>query len=196
MPLMNVFEPLFVLLLLVTLATLVTAAVLALWGKFARAGRILRRLAIGAAVYFAVVIVVSIFKPGRVYGVGDTQCFDDWCIAVVEAHWTGNPTADRYEVTLRLSNRARRVPMGEKGTVLYLTDGQGRRYEPLLEAGEVTFDTMLQPGESISATRRFDVPRDTPNLGLIYTHQGGFPIGWLIITEGGWFQKPAVVRLN
>ena len=60
----------------------------------------------------------------------------------------------------------------------------------------VAFDTILQPGVSISAMRRFDVPRDTPNLGLIYTHEGGFPIGWFIITEGGWFQKPPVVRLN
>ncbi len=55
---------------------------------------------------------------------------------------------------------------------------------------------MLQPGESITTARQFDVPRDTPNLGLIYTHEGGFPIGWFIITEGGWFQKPPVVRLN
>jgi hypothetical protein len=45
-------------------------------------------------------------------------------------------------------------------------------------------------------TRHFDVSRDAKDLGLIYTHEGGFPIGWLIITEGGWFQKPPVVHLN
>lgn len=196
MPLMNIFEPLFLLLALVTVIAIITAAVLAGGGKFARAGRILRRLAIGAGVYFAIVIAVSIFNPQRVYRVGDTQCFDDWCIAVVGAQWTGAPAAGRYEVTLRLSNRARRVPMGEKGTVVYVIDAQGRRYDPQPDGADVPLDVMLQPGESITATRRFDVPRDAPDLGLIYAHEGGFPIGWLIITEGGWFQKPPVVRLT
>jgi hypothetical protein len=196
MPLMNIFEPIFLLLVLVTVITLITTAVFAASGKLARAGRILRRLGIGAGIYFVIVIAVSIFNPQRVYRVGDTQCFDDWCIEVVGAQWTSAPAIGRYEVTLRLSNRARRVPMGEKGTVVYLTDAQGRRYDPLPEGADVPLDVMLQPGESIDAQRRFDVPRDTPNLGLIYTHEGGFPIGWLIITEGGWFQKPPIVRLT
>jgi hypothetical protein len=30
----------------------------------------------------------------------------------------------------------------------------------------------------------------------VYTHEGGFPIGWFIISEGGWFQKPPIVWLN
>lgn len=196
MPLMNLFEPLFVLLVLVTVITLITAAVLAVRGKRARAVRILRRLGLGAGAYFVIVIAVSIFNPQRVYRVGDTQCFDDWCIAVVGAQWTGAPAVGRYEVTLRLSNRAKRVPMGEKGTVVYLVDPQGRRYDPLPDGADVPLDVMLQPGQSISATRAFDVPRDTPNLGLIYTHQGGFPIGWFIITEGGWFQEPPIVRVT
>jgi hypothetical protein len=193
---MNIFEPLFLLLVLVTVLTLITTAVLAVRGQFAHAGRILRRLGLGAGVYFAIVIVVSIFNPQRVYRVGDTQCFDDWCISVVGAGWTRAAAAGRYEVTLRLSNRARRVPMGEKGTVVYLVDAQGRRYDPLPDGTEVPLSVMLQPGESIAATRLFDVPRGTANLALIYTHEGGFPIGWFIVSEGGWFQKPAIVRLT
>jgi hypothetical protein len=196
MPLMNLFEPLFLILVLVTLATVLTAVVCAVRGQIGRAGRILRRLLIGAAVYFAVVIAVSIVSPRRVYAVSDPQCFDDWCITVVAAQWTEAPPAGRYEVTLRLSSRAQRVPMGEKGTVVYLTDAAGRRYDPLPDATDVPLDTILQPGQSVNATRRFDVPRDAANLGLVYTHEGGFPIGWLIITEGGWFQKPPIVHLN
>jgi len=193
---MNLFEPLFLLLVLVVLVTLITMAVCAVRGEFARAGRILRRLGIGAAAYFAIIIVVSIVNPQRVYRVGDTQCFDDWCMQVVAAQWADTPTVGRYEVTLQLSNRARRVPMGEKGTVVYLVDAQGRRYDPAGDRADMPLDVMLQPGESIRATRQFEVPRDTPNLSLIYTHEGGFPIGWFIITEGGWFQKPPMVRLT
>jgi hypothetical protein len=196
MPLMNIFEPLFLLLALVTLMTLATAAGFAVSGRFGRAGRIVRRLAIGAALYFAVAMVVSIVSPRRVYAVGDPQCFDDWCITVAGARWTDAPPAGRYEVTLRLSSRAKRTPMGEKGTVVYLTDASGRRYDPLPDAADVPLDTRLQPGQSIDITRRFDVPREASGLGLIFTHEGGFPIGWFIITEGGWFQKPPIVRLE
>jgi hypothetical protein len=196
MPLMNLFEPLFLLLALVTVITLVTATAFGVGGRWARAGRILRRLGIGAAVYFAVVIAVSIVSPRRVYRVGDTQCFDDWCIAVVEAHRAAAPADAAYEVVLRLSNRAKGVPMGEKGTVVYLTDARGRRFDPLPDPAAVPLDTRLQPGESVIAIRRFDVPRDAQALGLVYTHEGGFPIGWLVISEGGWFQQPPIVRFD
>jgi hypothetical protein len=196
MPLMNVFEPLFLLLALVTFVLLLTAAGFAAAGQPARAGRILRRLGMGAGIYFAAVIAGSLVSPRRVYQVGDTQCFDDWCLAVDAAHATGTPPAARYEVTLRLSNRARRVPMGEKGTVVYLTDAQGRRFDPLPDAAAVGFDTILPPGGSTVAVRHFDVPADARDLGLVYTHEGGFPIGWFIISETGWFQKPPIVKLH
>lgn len=86
--------------------------------------------------------------------------------------------------------------MGEKGTVVYLGDRQGRRYDPLPAPAAVPLATVLKPGESLEATRRFDVARDAQDVGLIYTHEGGFPVGWLIIGEGGWFQQPPIVRLN
>jgi hypothetical protein len=193
---MNIFEPLFLLLVLVAFVTLCTAAVFAVRGRFAPAGRVLRRLVIGAAVYFAVAIVFSIVSPRRVYRVGETQCFDDWCIAVVGAARTSTAPMGRLDVSMQLSNRARRMPMGEKGPVVYLTDSQGRRYDPLPDAAAVPFDTVLPPGGSVLAIRRFDVPPDVRGLGLVYTHEGGFPIGWFVISEGGWFQKPPIVRLN
>src|SRR6478672_4933150 len=113
---MSVFEPLFLLLVLVAVVTLVTALAFVVRGKFARAVRIGRRFAMGATIYFAIVIAVSLVTPRREFRVGDTQCFDDWCIAVVEAHRAESPPAASYDVTLRLSNRGRRMPIGEKGT--------------------------------------------------------------------------------
>src|SRR4051812_9326594 len=181
---MNLFEPLFLLLALTTIITLVAAAVRAGMGQLVRSRRILLRLGIGAAAYFAIVIAVSAASPRRVYQPGDAQCFDDWCITVVSGGWT-DAAPVRYEVALHLSNRARRVPMGEKGTVVYLTDASGRRYDPIMSRSVIPFDTVLPPGASIVATRRFEVPRDAQRLGLVYTHEGGFPIGWLIISEGG-----------
>jgi len=196
MPLMNIFEPLFLVVALLTLGALISAAVFAISGRRERSARILRRLGIGAAIYFAAVITVSIVSRQRVYRVGDSQCFDDWCITVADAKRMSAGDGVDVEVSLRLSNRARRVPMGEKGTVVYLTDAQGRRFDPLPEPAAVRLDSILQPGESAVADRRFHMPADARNVGLIYTHEGGFPIGWLIISEGGWFQKPPIVRLD
>ena len=195
MPLLNIFEPLFLLLVLVTVVSLIVAGVRAIRGRFAGAARILRRVAVGAGVYVALLIGASLVSPQRVYRIGETRCFDDWCLAVVGAQWASPAAGGRYEVVMRLSNRARRVPMGEKGTVVYLTNQHGRRFDPLPDAAAVRFDTVLQPGTSVLATRRFDVPRDTSDLDLVYRHEGGFPIEWLVISEGGWFHKPAVVRL-
>jgi hypothetical protein len=195
MPLMNLFEPLFLLLALLTVITVATAVVLALGGRTARAGRIGRRLVVGAACYFAVVIAVSIISPRREYQVGDNQCFDDWCIAVVDAHRLEAGPNPAYEVSLRLMNRARRVAMGEKGTVVYLTDGDGRRYDPLPDATALPLDTRIEPGHEVVTVRRFNAPHGAGTLGLVFTHEGGFPIGWLIISEGGWFQQPPIVHL-
>ncbi len=193
---MNIFEPLFLLLVVTTVVTLITAGAIALGGRSSRAGKILKRLGLGAAVYVVVVIAVSIFNPRRTYHIGDTQCFDDWCLTVAEAQHSGIPSGTRYDVALRLSNRAKRVPMGERGTVVYLSDQQGRRYDPLPDPTAVALDTVMQPGESVVAHRRFELPQDAREVGLIYTHEGGVPIGWFIIGEGGWFQKPSIVRLD
>ncbi|MGI8989263.1 MAG: tetratricopeptide repeat protein, partial [Bryobacteraceae bacterium] len=96
---------------------------------------------------------------------------------------------------MRLSSRAKRVPQGEKGTAVYLIDSQGR-YNPAPESVTVPFDTLLQPGESVTAIRRFEVPGDSRDLGLVYTHEGGFPIEFFIIGENRWFHGPPVVRLD
>ena len=192
MPLMNLYEPLFLLLALATLVSLVTAAVFAITNRRDRAGRLVRRVGAGAAIYFAVAIVYSIVSPRRTFRLGEPQCFDDWCITVASAA----RAAGTYDVALRLTNRARRVPMGEKGTVVYLTDGYGHRYDPVPRSSDLPLDTRLQPGQSAAALRHFQLPPQATNVALVFAHEGGFPIGWFVISEGGWFARPALMRLN
>ena len=193
MPLMTIFEPFFLLCVLLTVIVLILATIAALSGRGAQARTRLKWLGISAAVYMIVVLVVSVATPRKVYHVGDTQCFDDWCIAVTSATQApGNAVA----VNLRLSSRAKRIDQSEKGTVVYLVDGAGRRYDPETDAHGVPLDVRLGPGESVDAPRLFTVRPDARALGLVYTHEGGFPIGFFIIGENDWIHGPPIVRLD
>jgi len=192
----SIFEPVFLLLAVAAVGALLRATVLAATGRGAAAARVLRRVVGGASLYFAVVIVVSAFVPARPYRIGEMRCFDDWCLTVTDVRRSASAEGRRYDVTLRLSNRARRRPMGERGTVAYVVDASGRRFDPIARPDDVPFDTILQPGESVSAIRRFEIPADARDVGFVYAHEGGFPIGWFIIGEGGWFQKRAAVPLD
>jgi hypothetical protein len=158
--------------------------------------RIVRRLAFCAGVYFAIVVLVAFVTPQRVYHVGEPQCFDDWCITVADARRTSAASSVSWTVTLRLSSRARRITQSEKGVVVYLTDTRQRRFDPVPGETTVALDTRLPPGGSVDATRRFELPSDATEVGLIFTHEGGFPIGAFIIGENQWFHKGAIVRFD
>lgn len=101
-----------------------------------------------------------------------------------------------YVVTLRLSSRAARVSQRENNVVVYLTDNRGSRYDPTLRDSDVPFNVRLAPLESVRATRVFDLPADAHDVGLVITHEGGFPGGWFTIGEEAWFRKPTVVRFG
>jgi hypothetical protein len=189
------FELLFVVLVLTLVVSVVVAAISALRGRPQRAFGIVRRILLGAAIYFTVVIVASAVTPRSVFPVGHSQCFDDWCIAVVAAENTPTDSGRLCAVTIQLSSRARRAPQRERGTVVYLIDGGGRRYDPLPSPDYVPLDVLMQPGESVILERRFAIPPTADHLSLVYTHEGDFPIGWFIIGEGGWFAKRPIMQV-
>ena len=119
---MGLFDLLFIVLFLATVAMAISAAVLAIRGRRARALALLRGWLIGAAAYIGLVAVTSLFWPRRVSQIGEQRCFDDWCITVENA--TRRPVGSQavYTVNLRVSSTARRVTQRELGVVVYLTD--------------------------------------------------------------------------
>ncbi len=189
---MTIFEP--VLLLVVLAAAIVTGAiaVAAIRGRTRRAAQLAIRLGVGMALYLLTLVGASLLVTPEIHDPGSPLCFDDWCVDVVTA---GRPVeGGDYEVVLRLSSRARRQPMGERGTYVYLEGARGARYEPRPEDGEAPFSAVLQPGQAIETTRRFVLPSEEVPRALVYARRG-FPIQWLVIAEGGWFQPPPAFRL-
>ena len=190
---MTIFEPLFLLFVLAAAIVLISAVVAAVRGRRANARRRLTLLGIASAIYMLVVLTVSVATPRRSYRVGDTRCFDDWCIAVTRAT---RATPTTMVVGLRLSSRAKRVPQRELGTVVYLSDSAGRRYDPAVDSRAIPLDVLLQPGQAVETQRTFAVPSDARGLSLVYTHEGGFPIGFFIIGENEWAHGPPLVHLD
>jgi len=188
---MNLFDLLFIALFLSAVFSLVAAVWFAIGRKFDRAGRILFRLFGGAAVYMGIVVVVSLVLPRRVLRIGEPLCYDDWCVAVAGVR--RGPESEGMQVDLRLYSRARRVMQRERNLAVYLTDDQGRRYNPLASRSEVPFSLLLGPGASVEVSRSFEVPSDVHRVGVAISHEGGFPIGWFIVGYDTWFRKAPVV---
>jgi len=193
---MSFFDLLFIVLFLSSAITLLAILWFLVRKQFARAGRVLRRLLICAAAYMAVVIVVSLVLPRRVLRPDETQCFDDWCIGVDASRRVPQGEGAAVSVDIRLSSRAKRISQREKNIAVYLTDYKERRFDPVADSSAAPFDVLLGPQESRVITRSFLVPSDAKDLGLVITHEGGFPIGWFIIGYDTWFRKDPVVRLQ
>ena len=190
---MTIFDLLFIAAFLATVAAVLTAAYFAFRGKPARGSRIVRNWALSACIYIGVVVLVSLAVPRRVLGLGDSRCYDDWCISIDSVKREPSSGQVSYLATLKLSSRARRVSQRENNLAVYLTDDRGRRYGAIPEESEVPLNALLGPQESISATRTFKVPADAQGIGVVIAHEGGFPVRWLIIGEEGWFRKPTIV---
>jgi hypothetical protein len=191
---MSIFDLLFLLSALASIAAWGTALVSALMKQRARALGILRLWGAAAAVYFAADLVSICFRPVRVLYLHDPQCSDDWCF-VVEGAGRDAPDSGNYHVRLSIYSRALRVEQRERGLSVYLTDAAGHRYDPVPEADDVPLDTLLAPGQSAAVSRTFRVPATLRNLDLSMVHEGGFQIGWLIIGRSP-FDKRTVVRLD
>lgn len=193
---MSVFDVAFLALALAGVVTLLTSAWYVLRKDYGRARRILGRLLLCVSAYFCVVIGVSAVLPRRALKVGEVQCFDDWCIDVDGFRTVAEKEGTNYIVDLRLSSRARRIFQREKNLSVYLTDDQGRRHDAVAGKSVGQFDALLGPGESVKVSRSFQVPSGSNHVGVVIAHEGGFPIGWLIIGYDTWFRKPPVVWLH
>ncbi len=195
---MTVFDLLFIVLFLTGGVITIAAAIAAARGRRPRATRLLRGVGAGGGLYLALVALVSIVSPRRELAVGEEQCSDDWCISVAKAHRSHGPAADAYEVVFRLASRAARVSQREHNVVVYLRDGEGRRYDPQPSEGAVPFDVLLGPLEVATTTRAFLVPSNARDVGVVVAREGAgrFPGCCIIGDEGSLWHKRSVVRLQ
>lgn len=193
---MAVFDLLFIALFLAAIGTLIVAIISVIGGRRARALAILRTHAFCIGAYLGIVYIATALSKQVALRVGDPQCSDDWCIAVERVKRTPKKAVTLYDVTLRIFSRARRVAQRETvARDVYLVDANWRRYDPILTGSEVPLNTLLQPGESVTTGRSFELPADDHDIGLMVDRSTVLPI-CVIIGECGAFHKGTIVRIH
>jgi hypothetical protein len=190
-----IFELLFILIVLASVIGLVAAAIQAVRGRSRKALRILRLVAESLAIYFTICCLSTLLTPRRVLTVGEPQYFDDWCVELSGATKTAAGSIVTYQTSIRIFSRAQRVAQRENGAAMYLEDDRGVRYAALPNPSDIPANVLLQPGDSVTVTRTFQLPATAHLSGFVFTHSG-FPIGWFVIGEGqSLFHKEAITRL-
>lgn len=196
---MSLFDLFFLAASAAAFVTVVVTIGLVIAGRRRRAVRVLRVLGTCTVVYIAAGLGVSLVRPQRVINVGDPWCFDDWCLKVDTVSKTAQPTLVTYRVEMRVFSRARRVAQAARGAWLYLIDEHGKRYAPDAAPSETPLDVRLQPMQSVTTTRVFQVPAGVQIVGLVTGHGGPYcgPMDILVIGESGCvFNKPTMIRIQ
>jgi hypothetical protein len=165
--------------------------------KAARVGRI---FAIIIVPYLAALALVSLLTPRTVVNIGDSYCYDLWCLGVNEVNATRSGQSILYTAEVRIfvdSTHPHHLPAEQAKDFFYVLDEQGRRYPLLREASFVNAEVTFQPGESLKSSLAFLAP---PNARKLYLmgNAGEVFLPWVYLYFGSdisLFHRAALLRI-
>jgi hypothetical protein len=150
-------------------------------------------------VYLCLLIGVSLGQGQRVVAMGEPQCFDDMCFAVIRVEeipgFLIRDGRRLLRVSLQVRNRGRKAQ--SDGLIrAYLVDGQGRRWEMSPGVNGVQLTARVAGGNSVVSEPVFKVAADASGLGLVLTH-GRWQPGELVIGDSdSLLHRKTVVALG
>jgi hypothetical protein len=121
-----------------------------------------------AGSYVAALILVSLLSPAKAVSVGDSYCWDLWCVGVQQVNKSQQGQSILYTADVALfadSSNPERIPSGQGKQFFYVVDDHGRRFE-IREASFRHESDILNPGESVKSTLVFLAPPDAGKLYL------------------------------
>jgi hypothetical protein len=150
-------------------------------------------------VYLCVVIGVSLGQRQRVVAMGEPQCFDEMCFAVIRVEEVpGFLIRDGrrlLRVSVQVTNEGRKARR-EALIRAYLVDGQGRRWEMSPGVNGVELTARVAGGASVVSEPVFKVAADASGLGLVLTH-GRWQPGVVVIGDSdSLLHRKTVVELG
>jgi hypothetical protein len=151
-------------------------------------------------VYLATVVTVSLVQPQRVVVMGQEQCFEDLCFAVVVVDevpgFLIRDGSRLVRVSVRVRNRGRSKTQSDGLMQAYLVDGQGRRWEESAGVSGVRLTARVAAGDSVVSEPIFKIASDAKGLGLVFTRGRRQP-GLLVIGDSdSWLHRRTVVKLG
>lgn len=167
--------------------------------KFHEAARAGRVCAIIIGPYLAALTLVSLLTPRTIVNIGDSYCYDLWCLGVQQVNATPSGQDILYTAEVRVfvdSTHPHQLPAEEAKHFLDVLDDQGRRYPLLREASFMDADVTVQPRESLKSSFAFRAPRNARKLYLT-ANDGGFP-PWVYMYFGSdisLFHRRSLLRI-
>jgi hypothetical protein len=156
-------------------------------------------LALVAGAYLLVLLGVSVFQKQQVVRIGQDQCYDEMCFAVVGVDEVpGLEAGDDSQVVrvaIRVTNRGHSAE-AEGMIEAYLLDSRGRVWEPLAGLSGNRLNSRVAGGSQMLSQPMFRVAKDAAGLGLFFTH-GSWQPGRLVVGDSDSLgHRPTVVPLG
>ena len=151
-------------------------------------------------VYMAVLVGVSLGQKQKVVAMGQDQCFDEMCFAVMGAQelpgYLIRDGSRLVRVSVRIANHGKQKTQSEKLIQAYLIDKQGRRWAESAGISGVRLTARVAAGDSVVSEPVFKVAKDSTGLELVFTHGHRQP-GILVIGDSdSLLHRRTVVRLG
>jgi hypothetical protein len=156
-------------------------------------------LALVAGVYLLALLTVSVFQKQKIVPLGQDQCYDEMCFAVVGVDEVPGLVAGDdsrvVRVAIRVTNHGHAAE--SEGLIeAYLLDSRGRVWQPLVGLSGNRLSARVAGGSQMLSQPLFRVARDAAGLGLVFTH-GPWQPGRLVIGDSDSLgHRPTVVTLG
>jgi len=154
-------------------------------GRREEAARHAAWIAVVAGAYLLVLLGISAMQRQRTVPIGQDQCFDEMCFAVVGVDEVPGLVAGDdgrvVRVTVRVSNHGQHAE-AEGLIEAYVVDSRGREWGPLPGLSGNRLNARVAGGSAMLSQPMFHVAGDSDALGLVFTH-GNWQPGRLVIGD-------------
>ncbi len=136
--------------------------------------------------YMTVLLWTSLTQPQKTVAIGQDQCFDEMCFAVMQVQelpgFLIQDGSRLIRVSVRISNHGKGKTQSEGLIQAYLIDKQGRKWAESTAVSGVRLTARVAAGDSVVSQPVFKVAKDATGLGLVFSHGQRQP-GVLVIGD-------------
>lgn len=151
---------------LITVIGLLTAFGMLVARKFRAAAKVAGASISALAFYFVAASLISWVSPQRVIKLGDSYCWDLWCMGIEKVSAIPRGGEMVYKIDVRFFSDANNVKTGIDDARVYLVDDRGRRFPLVDDPSVIPVTTRLDPRQSLNTSLTFVTPADASHLFL------------------------------